>query len=646
MKRLGAIRAVGLAILGVVTAAAALAKGIEDFTLLKAIPADACFAMGSRDHAGKEFINKQTARVMEAVDKAKLDQVLKRFIKLSMEKSGEHTEDFDAHWQKIADLIAGVNWSHLGEREAACGYRLGGSTAPLEFVWLFMPPTDQLKSDFDGLASIFKNLSDVSNGMATLSTDGKDLETVHKLTVQGVGLPLILTLAIQKNVILLGFGSAMPEQSLALLKGDKGAAIASAPRFKDVLSKVAPPTDVVVFCDIAKLIGQVRGLIDSVVTNHMPPAAGGGAEAADLEMFKKLPGKVLDLIDMFDVAVSSGTTEGMKSTVESCTVLKDDAKTHGLYPILYGEQPLGDPLKFVPKAAGNFSVASGWNLSLLYPTIAKFVKENVPHGADGIAQVEAAAKTAQIDIEKDVFGWIGGAFVSVTIPGPTSYSASEFAYRIKVKDEAKAKEILGRITSAIEAQFAASGGTVTDAEIEGATGYKAIGIPQLALFMPGKIILGVSNGWLTVASSPKLVASMEAVAAGKEPNVSANERFTKEGLKPGPNARSASFSDMTRFGEELSAMLSTVGVVQGFMPAEMKNDPALGTLFSVLTKVSTIVRKIDFLQSESSVSTFDGKVLMAKSVMNYREPPAATTPKPGAEPAEKTDKPDKPSTKQ
>lgn len=639
MNRTGLMRVVGLMAACMAASTMAWASGVEDFSLLKAVPADACWAIASRDHAGKEFINKQVARVMEAVEKAKFDQIVKRGIRLQMEKEGHSVEDFDAHWQKIADLIGGVEWSTLGQREYASGIKLGPPTAPFEFISLMKPAADKLKGDFDGLVAIFKSVSEFSGGALALTSEGAGDAAIHKLTLTGAPtpFPIVVTLALQKEVILVGFGSSMPEQALALLKGEKGSSIATSPRFKEAVSKVAAPTDMVMFLDNAKMMGQIRLLVDEIM-KMIPDAEPGNPEAAQMAAVKKLPGKVFDLVDMCDMVAATATTQGMKTTTEACTIFREDAKNRALYQIMYGGKSLADPLKFVPKNAGNFSVSSGWDLAPLYPTITKFVKENIPDGAAGITQFEEMAKAQNIDVEKDILGWIGGGMVNFSIPGPTSYAPGDFAFLLQVKDEKKANEMIDRLLAAVEPMMGARGGAVTDAEVEGAPGFKAISIPQMQLVGIGKIVIGVHGGWLMVTSGPKIVASVVAVSGGKEANVSTNERFSKEGLKAEKNTRSISFSDMSKFGDELSQMLSMANMIQMAIPPEAQKEPMVAVMLSVLTKLPPIVRKIDFLQSSASVSTFDGKMELSRSVMNYREPPAPST-APKAEAAPEPAKP-------
>jgi len=91
------------------------------------------------------------------------------------------------------------------------------------------------------------------------------------------------------------------------------------------------------------------------------------------------------------------------------------------------------------------------------------------------------------------------------------------------------------------------------------------------------------------------------------------------GLPLGDNVTAFSFKDLTKLGDELSQAFSIVGVIQPFLPPDVAKDPTLITLISAITKVSRVVKTLDFYRSTCSVST-----LTASSARrNGRELPGA-----------------------
>lgn len=630
---------------------AAWAQGMDDFKLTKAIPADAFLAVHARDHAGLEFVQKQMERVWAEVEKQRFDRDVKRIFKGMLQQGqppGTELEGFEEQWQQMHDLWTSVEWSNLGKREFAMGMKLA---FPLpEFVMLMRPPEDKLKESFDGLSGVAKTVAELDPNALKLTTEERGNTVIHKIAFADAPFPLGLTLARHDDVILFGFGPTMAEQSLALLRGEGGEALATTARFRGAFKMLPPPTDELVFLDMAKLMGQGRAWAEGVLgmaAGAAPLEGEPGYE--DYQKIQALPGKLIDAFDMFEYSASVCTTEGMKSTADAVVVLREDAASHALYPVIAGNKPLSNPLKYVPKTAGDFSATSGVDLLALYKAAVKIIREDVPNGGEMVAQLEALkdAETGPgIDVEQDIVGWIQGGFIRYSVPGPTPYSPAEFVFMLSVRDEVKAREMIARLVGMVEPMLAEQSGSVVDAEIEGTEGFKSVVVPMLAMFGLTKPTVGVKDGWLFLGSSPNMIATSLEVAAGKAADFSQNERFQKEGIPPDGKVTALSFTDLTKLGEELGQMLQMAPMIGMMAPDVMKNPLAQGVL-NMVGKVGRVVRKLDFFQSTASRTTFDGKTLVMKTVTTYREPPVVTKPKPTgtegeAEEAEKAEKTEEP----
>jgi hypothetical protein len=633
---------------------AAWAKGIDEFQLAKAIPADAFLAVHTRDHAGKEFVNRQFARVWEAVAKQRFDRDLKRLFKAMQQEQlppGQEPEGFDEQWQQMSDLFTSVDWGNLGKREFAMGMKLGFPMP--EMVMLMMPPEDRLKESFEGLEGIAKALVELAEGQLTLATEEDRGAVIHRLTVVDTPFPFSMVVGRHRDVIVAGFGTTMLEQSLALLRGEGGEALASTRRFQQAFQKLPAPTDELTFFDVARFMGQLRQIVRAAI-GTMEPAAPAEGEPGyeEFVQWKALPGKIIDTLDIWEYMAAVSTTDGMRTVTDAVTVLHDDAKSRPFYAVLYGNQPLREPLKYVPREVGNFWVTSGVDLHALYKLVIRIIREDVPNGEQMIAQFEAATKGSAappptpgqegvegepagqptagglgLDIEKDIIAWIGGKLVTFSIPGPTPYSPGEWALMVSVRDEAKAREMLGLLFDTIEPILAGQNGSVVDAEIEGAEGFKSVVYPMLAMMGMTKPTLGVKDGWLFFGSSPTVIASTLKVAAGETANFSTNDRFVKEGIAPEGRVTSLSFQDMRKWGEQLGQALQMVPMMQMAAP-QLARDPKMQALFSMISKAGRIVRELNFFQSSASRTTFDGRVAMTKMIVNYREPPKPKKPKP------------------
>lgn len=625
------------------------AGGIADFQLTRAIPADAMLVVHSRDHAGMDFLNTQFGRVWEAVQKQGFDRDLKRLIKGLIQDQGGDAAAFDEQWQKVADPAATVQWSTLADREFAFALKLTFPSGG-EFLLLFMPPADRVDKDFAGLTATLKALlSLVPEGQLQLTSEGEGESVLHRVSIPGSPVPFGLTLARHKDVVLLGIGSVLVEQSLALLRGDSDAGtatLASTERFRQAFQRLAAPTDELAFVDLAKIMAQSRQFATMVQAMATPPTTEP-AEAGPSPVGFLVP--LVDSFDLWETIASVATTDGLKTTGETAVVLREDARSRPLHKAFYGNPPVSNPLKYVPKEATGVGASSGVDFRALYRAVVEFVEKHVPQGQELLAQWAEMQKEIELDVEKDVLSWLGGGYVSFTAPGATAYT-QEWMLVLGVRDEQKANELLDRAYAKLNEALAQQNGGVEDAQLEQAPGFKRIILPAFFAMLPGlgRPVVGVKDGHLFLGNSPELVVKALQTGAGQHEDFTKNERFRKEGLPLGADVTEFAFQDLSKLGEELSQMFAMVGVVQMMMPPEATKNPAVLTVLSVLNKVGRVVRTLDFYRSTCSVTTFDGKVNLTRKITNYQEPPkpaAEPTPapepeaKPAAQPAEEPAKP-------
>ena len=636
MKRKFGWLAGGWMLVGLVAAAvpAQAAGGMESFKLTRAVPADAMLVVQFRDHEGEKFVNAQLTRVWAEVEKQRFDKDIKRLLQALIKDSGGDLEAFDARWQQATDLAAGVEWSGLFRQEGAFALKLVPASGA-EWVLLAMPAAEHVATDFDGLAAILKNLLELDTQKLLLhSQEGEGETVIHKVSIANAVVPMSLTLARHKDVILLGFGSGMPEQVLALLRGetDKATAtLASTERFKEAFKKLPPPTDEFCFADMNKIMVQVRGFakMAAAMSATQPSSAPATTQPAGPLAFL-LP--LVDELDLWDYMASVSTTDGMKTVQEQVTVLREGAKTKTLGQVFYGGTPLRDPLKFVPKSATSVSIGSGLDFLALYKGIVKFIEQNVPEGKAAIAQWDEVRKGLPLDIEQDVLGAIGSGYGTFSAPIPTPFMPGT-VFMLPVRDPEKAQKVLDWATEAINGALATQGtqgAGVEDARIEGAEGFKQVILPPLFAMVPGlgQPIYGIQRDHLFLANGPKVLSAALKTAAGTEESFEKNERFREEGLPLAPNMTGFSFQDLSNFGEELGQMLSMVGVVRMMVP-DLGKNPAANTALTIVTKLGSVVKKLDFYRSKCAITTMDGNVQHTKTVTHYQEPPKPKTPTSG-----------------
>jgi hypothetical protein len=640
MKPKGAWLIGGWTVLGLLaTRLPARAEGIQDFKLARAIPADTMLLVETRDHPGREFLDQQFKRVWAAVEKQGFDRDLRRLLRGMIQQKEGNVEEFDQQWQQISDLCAAVNWSTLAQREFAFAMKLGLPMGA-DFVLLMMPPEDQLAKDFEGLSALLKSLAGLApEGMLQLSTEGEGEVVLHRLSVGQQTPPVGLTLARHKDVVLIGFGSSMVEQSLALLRGESDpntAALPSTDRFKQAFKRLPPPADEFYFIDLSKIFTQCRGFAKMLAGLWQPvttqaatqPGQPAGSQLAFLE-------PLIDAIDIWDYLAGVESTQGLKTTGDEIAVLREEAKSRPLRQALYGGHPVRQPLKYIPQEATGVHVCGGMDFGALYHAVIDFVAKEVPQGDDLIARWKQVQEDAGFDVQEDLLSWLGGGFASFTATR-TSVYAPEWVYIVEVRDEQKARETLEDLCQRLNELLQPRNGSVEDAKLPGAEGFKQVVVPMRYAMIPGlgQPVLGIHDGHLLIGNSPKIIALALEVAAGEKENFAKNERFINEGLPLAENVTAFSFKDLSRFGQELGQKFAIAGLAQMFMPPQVTKDPAVLTILSVVNKIGNVVRTLDFYRSSCTVSTFDGKVGTTKTVTNYQEPPKpkpTTQEQPGAE---------------
>lgn len=643
MKRMGG--RLGMAVLGVLwIAGSAWAAGLDDFKLIRALPADAMIAVDTRDHAGKQFIDQQFKRVWDVVEKQNFDRDVKRLLRgLTLEQGGD-VEKFDTQWQQITDLAANVDWSELCQRECAFAMKLA-VPAGVDFVLLMAPPEDQVAKDFEGLTAILKNLISLApEGALVLSSEGEGESVVHKLSVPNPMTPVSFTLARQKGVLIVGFGPSMVEQTLALLREQSDAAtaaLATTERFQQALKRLPAPTDSLFFVDVARLMAQCKGFADMAV-QMLAAADTQPAEGTPTTSPAAFLPRIVEELDLWDYVAGVATTEGMKTTRDAVVVLRDEAKNRPLFKALYGNGPIRDPLKYIPKEATGVSVTSGVNFEALYKTALDFIDKHVPQGKDVVAQWKQTQADVDFNVEEDLLSWLGGGFAKFNATRGSAY-VQEWVIILDVRDEAKANKALDKLCTRLDEYLVPQNGGVEDAKLEGAEGFKRVILPAFLAMLPvGRPVFGLKDGHLFLGSGPEIVSTALEVGAGKQDNFAKNERFQKEGLPLGQNVTGFAFEDLSRLGEELGQAFAMVGLVQMMMPPEAAKNPMMVSIMSVMNKVGRVVRTLDFYRSECSVSTFDGKATLTKGVVNYQEPPK---PKPTTQEAPEEGAPPKPAAK-
>ncbi len=618
------LRAMTLGLCLLAAAAPLRAADVNDFKLSQAVPGNSVLVLHARDHAGMEWVEKQYARVWRAVEELHFEQDLTNLMKALAEESGEDSAEMEAAFQKVGDACMAVDWAALAGREFTMAMALEFPT--VNFVFLMMPEEGKTDAQFESLSQLAKMLVNMAPpGELSLATTGEGSQTVHRVSITNAPLPIGIVLARHQDIILMGFGS-LAEQSLAMLQGEGGDPLHKSDRFRNAVKPLPKAGETLFFMDVAMMMQQVR----SVISQGISMADPQGNMMTEME--RTLPGKLVDEFDIFETVAEVTMTNGMKTTTNMVTQFKSSANVKPFYQFLFGGGQLDQPMRYFPKEALNCAAYSGLNIDALYKGTMNFVKNNVPDGESLINEMQVQLQTLKspdqpfpIDVENGIIAAIGGEFRTFSIPGRSAYSPPEWAMMVSLRDEQRFGDIynraMGMVSGMLEAQ---QQGSLNDAKIDGADGFKVLASPMLIMLpQVGTPTFGIKDGYLMMASSPRTIALALKTAAGENDNFSKNERYAKEGLPLKSGVTSYSFADMTTLGDDLSQVLAIFPMMMAFNPAMGKN-PAAKTLIGVTNKLSRVVRKLDFFQSTCSTSQMNGNTLTTTTVMNYREPPKAT----------------------
>lgn len=613
--------------------APASADGVDDFQLLKAVPADVVIATGARTHEGQAFVTEQYQKVWKKVQEQRFDRDLRNLFRDQVKMQGGDLDAFDAQWTQFSDLFLSVEWQHLAAREFAFGMRMGLPSF-VEYVELFKPEADTVAADFQALSEIAKSLVGLAPEAFMITTDDARADEgiiIHKIVpAAGSPMPIMFTLARHNETIMFAFGPQIGEQVLAMLGGETGESIVAADRFKEAVGKLpVKPQDFVSFIDAQRGIAKIREFAAMMNNAPLPPEDSPYYESA--KKGQELPGALIDLFDMFDYMVATSRTDGMRTDSYAVAHLAENAKDSLLYKPFFGVAPLEKPLSYIPKEAGGFTVVSAVDIYEAYKAVITFVREHVPDGAENVDEGLAEARVELgMDLEQDIFSWMEGRFVTFDIPGKRAYDPANSVFMISVHDAAKASSFLNTIVDRFVPKpdpDTPQQWSLDKRDLEHGKGFYVLKWPMLAMMQIEAPTIGVADDWLIIGTSPTTIDLALATAKGESDNITKNERFLAEGLTPEGAVSSVSFSDLTKWHEELGTALAMVGMFQGMMPPEVRNDPSARLMLSTIAKSGNIIRAMDFFQSTASVTTIadGGRTYLTHARLTYREPK-----KPGA----------------
>ena len=601
------------------SASALPASAEERFTLGKAVPADVYVYTHAAHNPEQEFLQEHWSRVHKAFEASGIVNEVHDLIAGQLPNPGNRQE-FEAFWTKAGELIRGVDWK-AKIHEFVYTSRIGPPgpgpmqwTMPDYLVLLRYDP-GPAKKNAAAFAAVLKEIATAVGGEAAgVRFISKESRGATIWTLGSPGVPFSLRVARRGGVVAISADSRLLDESLALLEGKSAnPGLVKTERFRQAMAKLPPAENMKSFFDLPALLNGIRGIVRIGVEQ-----SGGDQEA---EKVLGLMGKVLDEFELLDYVASTSRMEGRRELTDTLAPLAPNAEKKRLYGAICQPPPIKQFDRYIPKEATGYSVWAGVDLQALYAAVLDFIAKEVPDGQRHLVRWDALQQEIGFNPQRDVLSWLSGPVVAVSLPaayaGP--FSAGDWAYLLKVRDEEKARRQVKAGMDKLNAMLTAAGQplTIQPATIKNAEGFRTITHPMMMMVL--NPVYGFADGHLVLGSSPGAVEACLATAKGQGPSVAKNARVIREGLIPNGPVYSASFSDLSAMGQEISMALRMVGMVSGMMPSDPQTKPVKDIIL-LLGKLAPVFQELDFFVSQSAVTTFDGKAFYTRQATSYKGP--------------------------
>ncbi len=615
--------------LGLLAPISVFAGGLgERFSLSKAVPQDCWLYVHAVKNPERAWIDQQWEGVFDALAKSGIQKDLVSMVMsvIPEAKRGEAQATVD----KVTTLLNGVQWGKLVENEFVFAERFAPTALWIDYIFIAQNSPGSAESNFAGIAAILKEAASAFGATTTQSTI-HDVD-VWELSHEGFA-KIGMSLGVFRSGDTIGMTTSRKalEEIIGLLRGKSDAkSITDAPRFKEAISSVKAPEDVISYFDFQSFIGSFGKMFDTIAAMKQGPDKGAdgkeGVESPELAILKK----VLNQLNVFEYSITTVATDGRREFRYDVTKIQSGKEKSPLAASMLNRKPFEQFDQFIPADATGFNLTGFIDLGVVYDAILDFVRKEIPEGAAGIEKWNSQIAAFGFDPKADFFDWWSGEMISVSMPPAivTPMGGSDGVLMIRTRDSALAKAKVDGFINFVKDKLQGEGQMlmISDAKVEGG-GFQEITHPSIAMFL--KLVIGVRGDWLVLGTSSGAVSKCMDVAAGKTPSIVKNARFAEEGLIPKGPVQGASFTDTSKFGQELGAAAGMVGMFGGMAVAgmpETNDDERTGkrivqSLLGTLMKLGPVLQKIDFYSSESSISTFDGKLTLRKdSVVTYKKP--------------------------
>lgn len=606
----------------------------DRFTLGRYMPGDVWFYMHGVRNEERAWLDAEWAEVFDALKVSGIDRDI---ISLLDVKLGEGNRAVVDKWLK---LVKAVTWRDLVAEEVAIGEHFGLDPLGPEYIVLMRSKPGTLDRNMEHLTAILTELAALKDD-SKLRTHSMGGIPVWSLTLgdeQKKDIPFSLQLFRKGDMLGVTTGRKPLKKIVGLMTGQSDKpAIVAVPRFREALGLVKPPEDMVIFFDTKSFLSDMKRLLQlagAKVNSRGEP----DCDPAGIKVLQAIK-RGVELCDVMDYTITSMETEGFRELTHEVMRLQPAKRNCAVVSCCLRRKAFQRFDQFIPVDATGFKLSGFVDLGGLYKIALDFVENDIPDGAELIAKWNAILATIGFDPERDLFSWLSGEMINVTLPPAvaTVMGGSDWVWMVRVKDSELASQKLDDALSSLTATLRQKGQMlmVTPAAVS-AEGFRQVTHPLLAMFL--RPVVGVRGPWLMIGSTPSAIDRCLAVASGKAPSIVENARFKREGLIPRGPVLAASFADTSRFGQELAGVITAVGIggnlAAGLIPGDQASEArqVLQKIMSIVAKLGPVVAKLDFYNSESSITTYDGDtIIRTEKVVTFKPPSKSEVKTAGAE---------------
>lgn len=595
----------------------------SNFTLGRFVPGDVWMFINKTPNSEREWLQTQWEEVFSAIGETKIDRELLTLVLSAMPEA--QRPELASKLEGILTSVRAVQWRDLLQGEVAFAERISPKLPGYDYYFLSRTSPESAKTNIAALVDVLEQYIALTNN-AKLVHDRRhkvDMWTVKKHAAYGGAPEGSLTLFRKADLIGIVFGQNPMADVLALINGKNNvSAINTSPRLRQALKLVEAPRDAVLFFDIKLLLGNL-----SQLTKQMNKPAGKPSGEITLA---KIVGKLMQLGDVLDFAVTSIETRGRREFSHTVTRLQPNKSGCSIACACLKRKPFDKFDKYIPQDASAFSLNSTFDLEATYDLIVEFIQKNITNGPQIVEQLQSKLAAVGFDMKRDFFSWWSGEMISVTLPASvvTPMGSTDSVVMFRVKDtELASRKVASLLDQALNV-LQSRGQFLTMRQIDLGSGeFRQITHPLLAMF--ARPVVGVTDGWLMVATSSSSIKQCLAVARGEAPSIRTNQRFIEEGIAPTGPVRSASYKDTSLFGAELAAVASMVSVfgsmaltgIPGDTPEAVAAKNKVKQVLTLVQTIAPVLQKLDFYSSESVVTTYDGSsTIRSQKVVTYKKP--------------------------